>query len=303
MKKLKNKNCLITGAASGIGRSLAVGLAKEGMNLFLSDINMDNLEKVKEEIEAGGVKVYIGRCDVSKYEEFENLSSQFYSKFRNLDFLINNAGIGGGGYTIDLELEDWKRILDVNLWSIIYSIKVFLPRMLERGSGHIINVGSGAGIVGLSCHLHYIASKFAVVGISEGLYSELSNKGIDVSVICPTHIKSNIIERSSIGLPKNIVIDDDADPNQVIDNFKREFWKGYMEVGKGLTPDEAAVRYIKGIKKNKLYIFDKKILPVAMFIKGISKNKLYKKVLRKIGTQYNDLINSVLSKLGIEYKS
>lgn len=301
MKKLKNKNCLITGAASGIGRSLAIGLAREGMNLFISDIDMERLENVKKELEQIGVKVFIGKCDVSKYEDFVELAKEFHSRLGEIDLLINNAGIGGGGFVEDISLEEWKHILDINLWGVIHSIKVFLPRMLERGSGHIVNTGSAAGIIGLSCHLQYVASKFAVVGISEGLYSELNIRGINVSVICPTGVKSNIIDKSTIEFPSSIVIEEINDINGKSDDFKRTFWKNYMEKTKGSTPEDVAKKYIKGIKKNKLFIFDKRTLPIAMLIKGISK-KLYKKVLRKVGKEYLALIEETLSELGIKYK-
>ena len=115
MKELKDKNCFLTGAASGIGRSFALALAKEGMNLFISDINMEDLEKVKKEVEAFGAKVFAKRCDVSKYEDFENATNAFYEKLGDVDLLINKAGIAISGSAIELELEDWKKVLDVYL--------------------------------------------------------------------------------------------------------------------------------------------------------------------------------------------
>ena len=182
MKKLKGKNCLITGAASGIGRSLAILLAKEGMNLCIVDIDTDNLESVRKEIDDLGANVYSRRCDVSKLEEIQKIADEFYEKLGDVDLLINNAGVAGGGFIKDISYEEWKRVLDVNLWSIIYSVNVFLPKMLERGSGHFVNTGSGAGIIGLPYHIHYVASKFAVVGLTEALYSELYDSGVNFSV-------------------------------------------------------------------------------------------------------------------------
>ena len=93
MKDLKNKNCFLTGAASGIGRSFALALAKEGMNLYISDVNMEHLEEVKKEIEEIGVKVIAAKCDVSKYEDFERAANDLHSKLGDMDLLINNAGI------------------------------------------------------------------------------------------------------------------------------------------------------------------------------------------------------------------
>jgi short-subunit dehydrogenase len=236
MKNLVNKNCLITGASHGIGRSLSMLLAKEGANLYITDIDMDNLQKTKDEIEGIGAKVISSKCDISKVEDFEKLAEDFSKQLGDVDILINNAGIAGGAFLEDLEFEEWKKILDINLWGIIHSLKVFLPKMLKRGSGHIINTGSGAGIVGLPFHPHYVASKFAVVGITEALYSEFSHRGLKFSVICPTRVKTNIINTSDIKIPRDMITSkDDKEYEDKYKEFKRIFWEKYSELG-GLTP-------------------------------------------------------------------
>jgi short-subunit dehydrogenase len=298
MPKLRGKNCLITGAASGIGRSLAIGLAKEEMNLFITDIDMDKLENVKEEIKPLGVQVFTAKCDVSKYEDFVKLADKVYEKFEYIDLLINNAGIGGGSFVENLELEDWKKIFDINLWSVIYSLKVFLPKMLDRGEGHIVNTASGAGVVGLPFHLNYVASKFAVCGITEGLYSELRDRGIYTSAICPTVIKSNIIDKTDIKIPPEILKEiDEKELEEKKQLFKESFWRQYSEGG--LTPDQAAKKYIKGIKKRKLYIYDKRILSIAVFLKSVFQG-LYKRVLRKQAKTHGKEIENALEEAGIK---
>ena len=301
MKNLKNKNCLLTGAASGIGRSLAIGLAEEGMNLFLADIDVENLEKVKEEIANSGVKVYTRKCDVSKFEEINEMANDFYQKFGELDLLINNAGTASGGFIDAIELDEWKRVLDVNLWSIIYSIKVFLPKMLERGSGHIVNTGSGAGIIGLAYHPHYVASKFAVVGLTEALYSELYNTGIIFSVICPIRVRTNIGITSPIDLdPKLFTVTDQVEIKSKLAKFKECFAIEFFKAG--INPTYAAKKYIKGIKKNKLYIFDKKLLRIALFIKGVSFKRGWKAVIRKQRKEDYTAIETCLIKSGLSTK-
>ena len=297
MAELQGKNCLITGAASGIGRQLALGLAKEGMNLYITDINLQRLEELKKEIEQLGVKVFIGLCDVSKFEDYQKISTDFDSKLGDLDLLINNAGISGGGFIEDYELEDWKKILDVNLWGVIYALKVFLPKMLERGSGHIVNTASGAGIVGLPNHLHYVASKFAVVGISEGLYAEIADRGIDVSVICPSHVKTNIIDNSKINIPMKLLKGrTEQEIKEKMAEFKEKFWEDYNKGAQ--TVEQVVQKYIKGIKKRKLYIFDRRILPIAQFIKGISQ-RLYKRILKREGRHNTQLIEGIFTEIGI----
>lgn len=298
--KLKDKNCVITGAATGIGRCLALGLAKEGMNLFMADIQVENLEKVKQEAEKSGVRVFTARCDVARYEDFEDLAREVYAWLGDVDLLINNAGIAGGGFVESLELQEWKRVLDVNLWGIIHSLKVFLPRMLQRGSGHIVNTGSGAGVVGIPHHIPYIASKFAVVGISEALYSELSQRGIKVSVICPTKVKTRIMDRTNIAAPQGIVTGNQEEIDRKSREFRESFEKGYFK--HALSPEQVAGKYIKGIKKEKLYIFDGRIVPLAMFMKAVSQG-LYKRVLRKEGEKNLKLIEEALSEAGIDIKA
>ncbi len=263
MKELKNKNCLITGAASGIGRSFALELAKEGMKLYITDINMEGLEKVKNEVEELGIKVYSGKCDVSKFENFETIAKNFYSKLGDVDLLINNAGIAIAGGIKNLEIEDWKRVLDVNLMSIIYSLKVFTPRMLERGSGHIVNVSSGSGLFGSTEPLPYITSKFAVVGLSEAIFSRFKNLGINVSVIVPTIISTNIWNTSTIKSSPKLLKDFGKEK---IDKVYDELTEGLSKLG--MSSDRAVRKYIRGIKKNQLYIFDNKSLLDILSLKG-----------------------------------
>lgn len=303
MKKLKGKNCLITGAASGIGRSLALGLAREGMHLFLADIDMGGLEKVREEIKESGTKVFLGKGDVSKYEDVERLAHEFHATLGDVDLLINNAGIAGAGLIEDVTLAEWKQVIDVNTWSIIYAIRVFLPGMIQRGSGHIVNTGSGAGIVGIPYHAQYIASKFAVVGITEALYSEIkhTHKNINFSVICPTFLKTNIIDRTPVSVPYSLFADVDREEIESrMDEFKSIFWEKYNE---GAPPvDRVVKQYIKGIKKNKLYIFDMVQLRIALLLKGAFE-PLYRSVLRAEGRRHLKMIEDSFAEMGLRTKN
>ncbi|TFG23956.1 MAG: SDR family NAD(P)-dependent oxidoreductase [Promethearchaeota archaeon] len=128
-------------------------------------------------------------------------------KLGNLDLFLNNAGIAIIGNILDISLEDWKDILDVNLMGIVHSLKVFLPKMIEQRHGHIVNMASGAGIFGSTEPLPYVASKFAVVGISEALFGQLHQYGIKVSVIVPSYIRTNIFHRSRIRCPQAVLDD------------------------------------------------------------------------------------------------
>ncbi len=265
MKDFKDKNGFITGAASGIGRSFALALAKRGMNLFLTDINIEGLEKVKKEAENEDVKVFTSKCDVSIYEDFERSADEFYNKFQDVDLLINNAGIAMDGDMLNIDLKVWKKVIDTDLWSIIHSMKAFLPRMVKRRSGHIANVASGAGILGMAEPLPYIAAKFGVVGLSETFFARLNNLGINVSVIVPAWIKTNIL---------NIDTDKIQYPPKLLKDFgKEKLDEAYQSlmgtVAEGaISPDDAVEKYLEGIEKNQLYVFDNPFYLEILALKG-----------------------------------
>lgn len=263
MKELKGKNGFITGAASGIGRSLALELAEEGMNLYITDINIEGLENVKKEVEGIGVKVFSHRCDVSKFEDWEECEESFRTNLGEIDLLVNNAGIAIGGSILELTLEDWEKVMGVNLWSIIYSLKTFVPRMIAKGSGHIVNVSSGAGIFGSPEPLPYVTTKFAVVGLSEALFGSLNGMGINVSVICPWIIATDIWNISELKVPQKLIEDVGAEKIEEMINEVRE---GFLEIA--VSPDDVAKIYVKEIKENKLYICDNKDYFDMLALKG-----------------------------------
>ncbi len=302
MKDLKGKNCLITGAANGIGRCLAHELCREGMKLLLVDLDIEGLEKVKTEIEEMGGEASTARCDVSSFDEIKALEKESRERMDHVDLLINNAGIAGAGLVEELDPDEWKNVFDVNTWSIVYSVRAFLPAMIERGTGHIVNTGSGAGVVGIPYHIQYVVSKFAVVGISEAIYSEIKHAypGIDVSVICPSYLNTRIIDRTEVRLPTKLVSELTEDEfNERIEEFKKHFWVRYN--AKGMPLEKAVKKYVKGIKKGKLYIFDDPQLNFALFLKGVS-DRLYRMALRREGRGHLKMIRDTFIDMGVKVK-
>jgi short-subunit dehydrogenase len=295
MKDFKDKNGFITGAASskGIGRSLALALAREGMNLFITDIDTEGVEKVKKEIEELGVKLFASKCDVSKIEDWERVGEEFKSKLGDIDLLINNAGIAIGANILDLQLEDWEKVFGVNLWSVIHSLKVFIPRMMARGSGHIVNVASGAGIFGSPEPLPYVASKFAVVGLSEAIYGSLQNSGIKVSIIFPAVIATNIWTSSEVKIPQKIREEFGTQKmEEIIQNFREDFLKI------AVSPDEVVEIYVKEIKENKLYICENKDYFKILELKG--KPKQFENALKFFHAQRAKNMRDLYRKAGIK---
>ena len=294
MKELKGKNCFITGAASskGIGRSLAIELAREGMNMYITDVDMEGLESVKKEIEKLGVIVFTGKCDVSKFEDWVKCEEDFRSRLGDIDLLVNNAGIAIGGSILELELEDWEKVLGVNLWSIIYSLKTFVPRMMAKKSGHLVNVASGAGILGSTEPLPYVTSKFAIVGMSESLFGSLYGLGINVSVILPWVIATNIWTSSEMKIPQKLIKDFGA---QKIEDISQKARENFLEIA--VSADDVAKIYVKEIKENKLYICDNKDYFNILEVKG--KPDQYERLLKFMHAQSAKNTRDMYRKAGI----
>ncbi|MFZ0930514.1 MAG: SDR family NAD(P)-dependent oxidoreductase [Syntrophobacteraceae bacterium] len=191
--EIQGKIAVVTGAASGIGRFTAIALAREGADLVLADLNRDGLAEVRNEIEAMGRRGLAVPTDVTKLKDIQNLYDRSISEMGQVDILMNNAGVHMTGPVEKMAVDDWKWIVDINLWGVVNGIHVFLPHMLDRGSGHIVNTASSAGLAGgLDRSIPYTMTKFAVVGLSEGLAVYLRNKGIGVTMICPGMVSTNI---------------------------------------------------------------------------------------------------------------
>ena len=192
---IQGKTAVVTGAGSGIGRAIAVSLAKAGADIVISDINELGMDETAAEIKKAGQKTHCVRTDVAKLESIENLYQETISHMGDVDILVNNAGVHMSGPLNNVTLDDWKWMIDINLWSVIYGVHVFLPHFMKKESGYIVNTASIAGQVGvLDASTPYTASKFAVVGLSESmaLYLYQKCKGIGVTVICPGVVQTNI---------------------------------------------------------------------------------------------------------------
>ncbi|MBY9004010.1 MAG: SDR family oxidoreductase [Candidatus Lokiarchaeota archaeon] len=290
----KNKNVVITGAASGIGRTFALELAKMGANLVISDINMERLEDVKKELEIYDIKVVSKKCDVTKKSHIKNLRDAALLSMQDIHFLFSNAGIVAGGHFENFSDGSWRNIFNTNIWGMINLVDAFIPKMLEQGFGHIIVVSSVAGVFGVGGLVPYCTSKFANFGFCEALYGEFNDKGIDVSIICPFPIKTNLIETANISYSQDLI--KNYDPEQLlkaIDIGKKHYWNKFTEGGYELEP---AIRiYLKRIAKKKLYISERKLTRFLIFIKGFWPN-LYKKFIRYKSYEHCNLIDESTQK-------
>ncbi len=195
MLELKGKTVFITGGAEGIGYHVGRRLASEGMNVMLSDIDTNVLDKAVETLKEEGFNVAGVKCDVSLQEDVASAAQETIDTFGKVHMLINNAGVGASGPQNRLRENDWRWTIDVNLMGVVYGVQEFVPLIQSHGEGGwLINVASMAGFQGMPFGGPYCASKAAVVSLSESWRSELGSSGIKVSVLCPSYVKSRIYD-------------------------------------------------------------------------------------------------------------
>jgi len=193
-----NKVAVITGGSSGIGEATAMEFAKRKSSVVLVARRQENLDSVSEKLVRYGSKILAYQCDVSKRNEVDQMSKTVLDKFGKIDILVNNAGFAIFGSVLELQIEDIVSQMETNYFGMVYCIKAFLPKMLERRIGHIVNVASLAGSFGLPGIAPYCASKFAMLGFSEGLYHELKGTGVGVTVVSPIMVKTNFFDHPSL---------------------------------------------------------------------------------------------------------
>lgn len=185
---IRNRTAVVTGGASGIGRSLARTFASAKFSVAVVDVDADHANRVAAEIGSEGGRAVAFTCDVSRFEDVEALVEAVRDDLGPVGVLCNNAGIGGGiGSSMDVRgLDDWERVLGVNLRGVIHGVRAFTPRMIEDAvGGHIVNTASMAAFLPSPGNGPYTTSKFAVLGLSEVLRAELAPHAIGVSVLCP----------------------------------------------------------------------------------------------------------------------
>lgn len=198
--EIKNKVALITGSSRGIGKVIALRLAKEGANIAINYLkNKELAEAVAKEAEKYRVKAKAYQADVSNYSEVEKMIQRIVDDFGTMHILINNAGIIPKHFSVfDIPLEEWEKILTVNLTGAFYCTKAVLPVMIKNGEGKIINLSSVAGKMGGTVGPHYAASKAGIIGMTFSLAQELLKYNITVNAIAPGPIETEMI----IGLPE-----------------------------------------------------------------------------------------------------
>ena len=251
VRDLRGKNVFLTGAASGIGRAVAVRAAREGAVLFLTDVNQQGLIDVVAEItEAGGDVAYASPVDVSDHDGVRAMAAEITADHGSMDVVMNIAGIASWGTITAMPHSTWKRVLDINLMGPISVLEYLVPPMIEAGrGGQIVNVSSAAGIIGMPWHAAYSASKFGLRGVSEVLRFDLARHRIGVSLVVPGGVDTGLTETVSIS---------------GVDNASPAFRKLQARFKKrAVTPEQAASSILWGVRKNKYWVYTSPDIRVA----------------------------------------
>jgi len=201
MKELRGKRAMISGAASGIGRAIALEFARQGVHLYLVDIDACGLARVAAEARAAGVDVLERRCDVGQSNEISATVQTILHEWGGVDILVNNAGITYYGRTDEMSTEHWDRVLRINLDSHAQFTRELLPSLLARRDAHVLNVCSMFGLLAMPKLTAYCTSKYAMVGFSEALRVEYGREGLGVTALCPGFVSTNLF--ASAPLPEN----------------------------------------------------------------------------------------------------
>jgi len=230
------KVAIITGAGSGIGRGLAEELALRGAYVVISDVNVERIEKTAEGIRKAGGKVSMSRVDVSDYDAVRKMVDDTVAAHGRIDYIFNNAGISAVGPAKDFTIDEWRNVINIDLYGVVHGVAVAYPIMVEQGFGHIINTASIEGLVPFPSTASYVTSKYGVVGLSNVLRIEGAEYGIKVSVVCPGYVKTAIF----------------TDYKAI--NFDRQKMLEEQKNWKGVTSEECAKRILCGVEHNRAFI-------------------------------------------------
>jgi NAD(P)-dependent dehydrogenase (short-subunit alcohol dehydrogenase family) len=252
MRDLAGKTAFVTGGAGGIGFALGRAFAQAGMKVTLADIETDALEAAVRSLHKIGPDVRGVVCDVADPTSVDRAASETIQAFGNVHVVCNNAGVAAAGGIDNISLDNWRWVLDVNLMGVLHGIRAFLPHIRGHGEGgHIVNTASMAGMDGGLGFSPYTASKFAVVGMSEGLAQQLKPYGIGVSVLCPSFVRTRIAEsgRNRQQRYGETRAPDPASPaSQMLASIA-------ASIAAGLDPVEVAARVLTAIREDELYVF------------------------------------------------
>jgi len=248
MKQLKGKVAAVTGAASGLGRSMALAFAAEGMHVALADVDERGLKETASLV--NGVRTITLRVDVARAEDVDAFRDQTLAKLGGVHVVCNNAGVSALGAAWELSVADWQWILGVNLWGVIHGVRAFTPHLLAQNEGHVVNTASVSGLISPPGGAAYNVTKHAVVTLSESLHHELRERGsaVGVSVLCPAYVPTGIVD-SERSRPTDLPAS--AKSKETI--AREAMLRKAVTSGK-VSADQVAQAVVAAVKQDRFYI-------------------------------------------------
>jgi NAD(P)-dependent dehydrogenase (short-subunit alcohol dehydrogenase family) len=252
MRELAGKTAFVTGGASGIGFALGAAFAQAGMKVMLADIETEALAAAVKSLHDFGPNIRGVTCDVADPFSVERAAKASYEAFGNVHVVCNNAGVAAAGGIDNISLDNWRWVLDVNLMGVLHGVRTFLPHIRAHGEGgHFVNTASMAGMNSGLGFSPYVASKFAVVGMSEGLATRINPFGIGVTVLCPGYVRTRIGE-SGRNRPERYGPAQPPDPASPAGLLVAQLAERLQA---GLDPSDVAARVLAAIREEELYVF------------------------------------------------
>jgi NAD(P)-dependent dehydrogenase (short-subunit alcohol dehydrogenase family) len=245
-RALSDEVCVVTGGASGIGRALAHRFAAAGMRIAIADVEKAALAATVAELGGDGDRALGVECDVRSIEDVRRLRDETLRRFGSVHLVCLNAGVAPVGRILDMPLEVWDWVLDVNLRGVLHGVHAFAPLLVERGAGHVVCTASAAGVTDTPTVGAYGASKHAVVGLAAALRGELAEHGVGVSVLCPGLIKTRIFE-SERNRPDGM--EDPSAGNPISEQYRE------MLVANGAPPEQVADLVHRAVLDDQFFVF------------------------------------------------
>jgi short-subunit dehydrogenase len=245
VKDISGKMAVVCGAGSGMGRCISLDLAREGTNLILMDISGDALGNVAKEVEALGVEAHTFCLDATNWVQVKETADTIHARWGAVDILVNCVGMAHWATILDTTMGDWKKLFDVNLWTMIHTVKAFAPKMVERKSGQIVNFSSGQAFFAVPSWGAYACTKFAVDGYSEALRYELGAYGVIVSCVYPGIVRTPFYDNITGGwMAKGMM---------------------WFLLATAAKPETMSRMVVKGIKRRRRRVIPLIMLPVFVF--------------------------------------
>lgn len=235
------KIAVITGASSGMGRLLALRMAREGARVALAARREQHLKELAVDIEKAGSEAMVIPCDVAERDQVFAAAERILKHFGHVDVLVNNAGYGHHRRFLEWDLDDMERLLKVNFLGSVYWTKALLPQMVERHTGWIVFMASVAGKIGVPDESAYVASKFAMVGLAEALSLEVEDAGVHVLTVCPGAINTDFFDAEALERMPPVARRSMIEPERVIAAIMRALARGQREV---TVPPMIAAGYV-----------------------------------------------------------